>query len=170
MKLKKFTRNDKTVFYGMVTNAGQPEESENTSTIKMLPTPECDDALQALVKVVGEVMEYTKAYLDGIVITGVSVAYTKRDTRSMVITYRKALDKLNTSHSMVTPSFRIDDPAEGEAGKLETKHSDECIQVIQYAEEFITDPSARQQPELPLNTPEGNGTEEDPEHGKLKIV
>lgn len=178
MKLKKFIRGAKKIAFASIVNPAEDDgdvlaTEDRAATLRVAPLPELDESLQALVPVIAEVMEWTKTYAVGIVVDAVLLSYTKRGTRSMAIRFLKKLNNLNLQHRMTTPFFRIEGPEEGEEGKVETKHTELCHAAIMEADRYILDPvhgRSQQLLELDGAKPEGEGSEEDTEQGKLKIV
>lgn len=90
---------------------------ERDVTAHEAPLKSFDDALQNLATVAVAVLELGVQYANGITISGLSVSYTKRGTRSACIFFSKHLDKTSQEHRMATPVFQIDEPKDSETQK-----------------------------------------------------
>lgn len=108
-------------------------------TCPEMPLPEFGEALQGLTVVVCEVMSFPKDYVNGMVIKGFAMSYTKAGTRSMEISFEKQLDMNGgKSHPLKTPMFRIDPPQDGDSGSLDIskKNAELCARAVIEAKNY----------------------------------
>jgi hypothetical protein len=125
-EIKSFSRGLKAIKFCRVVNPNSenpaaPEE-EQAITTHEAPLPELDEALAALKTVVCEVMGFQKDYAVDMTIYRFQVSYTKNGTRAVQLRFKKAIETIGGGlHPMATPFFKIDEPGDGESGKMEVK-------------------------------------------------
>lgn len=149
MKMLKITRTDSLVrFRHEVKTESGVEERDVTA--HEAPLKKFDTALQALAAVAAKMLELPAEYAKGILVHSLGLTYTKKGTRSATIYFRKKLDATDTSHSMDTPAFQIDDGGDGEDTRRQCapKHAALVEEMITAAENYAN--GKRQQMQLPL--------------------
>lgn len=142
MKLKSIKRNPKNVIYSALynTNEDNLEADEERKVIcQELPTHELDEAMQNLNLVIIEQLELPKTWVEGLVVHGFTMSYTKHGTASMQIIFSKQLEQTGgKAHQIKTPMFRIERPSDGEDGDIETSadNARRCHEALTQAEMY----------------------------------
>jgi hypothetical protein len=116
MKLKKITFSQNSITVWTVDRATDREFKEKTHES---PLPTLLPAFANLVAVVQEIMEVHRKWIEGIIILGLAVSYTKEGTRTATITFRRKFLKNTKFFTLSTPAFQFDPPAEGEEDDME---------------------------------------------------
>jgi len=113
------------------------------------PHPGMDKALEALASVCQDIKEL--ASVATIKPYGITISYTKHGTRSCSILFTRKLEATGGTYKDKTPSFQIDNPADGEDDEREcnTEQTDLLIEVIEEGERYAA--GERQQTLLPLD-------------------
>jgi len=115
MKFNRLVREDNQIqtIYDKPNADGHLEQFDITA--HEAPRPEMDKALEALGSVCIEIAELAEP-LKGMAVYpyGLTVSYTKHGTRKCSIQFKRLLRATGKTYKFKTPSFQIDDPAEGE--------------------------------------------------------
>lgn len=173
MKLTKITRTRSLVRFVHEIQLESGSTENRDVTAHDAPLKSFDKALQALGDVAVKVMELPGEYVKGVVVHSLAISYTKAGTRSATIYFKKQIDKLALLHPMVTPTFQVDDPGEGEdksqKRQVTPKHAALVEEMLDQAVKYAN--GDRQQMQLPLGgkkTPE-HKSDEGSESGSLKF-
>lgn len=171
MKLTKITRTSDLVRYVHEVQLGHGSTEDRDVTAYDVPLKKFDTALQALGPVAVKVMELDEAYVKGVVVTTLAISYTKAGTRSAMIYFKKQIDKLALLHPMVTPTFQIDDPGEGEdksqKRQVLPKHAALVEEMLEQAIKYAD--GERQQMQLPLGGKKTDEPKAGDDKGQLKF-
>ncbi len=129
------------------------------------PLKSFDSAMQAMTDAVCNILEVGQEYKNAMVITSMSISHTKHGTRSVAISFKKAITATLTNHSMVTPMFQIDDVLDGEEGRMQcTKlHAEQIAKFIEEAIRYAEGDRAQQM--LPLD--DGESEQAEPNDGDV---
>lgn len=172
MKLTRITRTADLVRFVHEVQLEVGSKENRDITAHDAPLKKFDTALQALSAVAVKVLELPPEYENGIVVTGLGISYTKAGTRSATIYFKKQIDKLALLHPLVTPTFQIDDPGQGEdksqKRQVLPKHAGLVEEMLDQAIKYAS--GDRQQMQLPLGGKKAVAkADDDSDSGNLKF-
>lgn len=143
MQLNSISIDTKAIIMKVVANKETDDTNDiiqSTITAKEMPLDSLTKAWSKLPQVFCEIMEVDKSYVEGLVITKLSISRTKHGTRSVILSGTKQLEcRSEFLHPMSTPCVQIDKSADGESGpvQLEKKLCDIVTRVIHECERYM---------------------------------
>jgi hypothetical protein len=143
MQLKSLSIGRKAIKFVRVLNPDSDDDTVSTEehavTAKEAPLPELHEAFSKLPQVVCSIMGWPQDFAAEMIVTKLSMSYTKHETRSVAFVFNVPIYAVGGHrHTMDSPFVRIDKPADGESGDLEvTEEQAELIETaIREAERY----------------------------------